>query len=112
MDLDYVAVKTGLVDPVASASWTFDLGFAGTQLRNYPNPSNGSTTISFSLERAGYTTLEVYNMIGQPVAKVISNDMPAGDHSIQMNVDLPAGQYVYRLQSGDQSEISRMTILK
>jgi hypothetical protein len=114
MDLDYVAYKSGLVDPVAAGggTGTFDMSFAGTQLRSYPNPSNGHTTFAFNLERAGYTTLEVYNLIGQPVARVLSKDMPAGEHSIQLNVDLLPGQYIYRLQSGDQNEVSRMTILE
>lgn len=113
MDLDYVAYKSGLVDPVAAGgTGTFDMSFADTQLRSYPNPSNGSMTFAFNLERSGYTTLEVYNLLGQPVAKVLSKDLPAGEHNIQLNVDLTPGQYIYRLQSNDQNEFSRMTILK
>ncbi len=113
MDLDYYGIKAGIVAPVAAAGGTgFDMSFAGTQLKCYPNPSNGEATFAFNLKRDGYTTLEVYNLIGQPVAKVLSKDLPAGEHNIQMNVDLLPGQYVYRLQSGDQNEISKMTILK
>ncbi len=114
MDLDYIAYKSGLVDPVAAGggTGTFDMSFAETQLRSYPNPSNGSMTFAFNLERSGYTTLEVYNLLGQPVTKVLSKDLPAGEHNIQLNVDLTPGQYIYRLQSNDQNEISRMTILK
>jgi hypothetical protein len=114
MDLDYVAFKAGLVDPVAAGggTGTFDMSFTDTQLKSYPNPSNGETTFAFNLEKAGFTTLEVYNLIGQSVGKVVSKDLPAGEHSIQMNFDLLPGQYVCKLQSGDQNEISRMTILK
>ena len=112
MDLDYVAYKSGLVDPVAVVTGISNMGFAATKLRSYPNPSNGSMTFAFNLERSGYTTLEVYNLVGQPVAKILSKDLPAGEHNIQVNVDLPQGHYIYRLKSNDQNEISRMTILK
>ena len=113
MDVDYNAIAVGLIDPVAASSvGTFDMSFDGTQLKSYPNPSTGDVTFSFNLKRDGYTTLEVYNLVGQPVAKVLAKDLPAGAHRIQMNVDLLPGQYVYRLQSGDQNEISKMTILK
>ena len=112
MDVDYNAFAVGLIDPVASSVGTFDMSFGGTQLKSYPNPSTGDVTFSFNLKRAGYTTLEVFNLIGQPVAKVLAKDLPAGAHSIQRNVDLLPGQYVYRLQSGNQNEIRKMTILK
>lgn len=112
MDLDYVAVKNALVDPVAAGVGTFDMSFGESQLRSYPNPSDGSLTFSFNLQRDGYTTLEVYNLIGQPVAKILSKDLPAGEHTFSANVDLAPGQYVYRLQSNDQNEIRKMTILK
>lgn len=113
MDLDYVAYKSGLVDPVAGGgTGTFDRSFADAQLRSYPNPSNGSMTFAFSLERAGYSTIEVYNLLGQPVAKVLSKDLPAGEHNIRWDADLHPGQYIYRLRSNDQDAFSRMTILK
>ena len=47
--------------------------------QNYPNPFNPSTNLTFSLPQTELVNLTVFNLLGQPVANVISNaTMPAG----------------------------------
>jgi hypothetical protein len=46
-------------------------------LDSYPNPFNAVTTISFSLPYSGNTILEVYNLMGQQVEKLIGDWMEA-----------------------------------
>jgi hypothetical protein len=81
--------------------------------QNYPNPFNPTTVISFQLSASGYTTLKIFNMIGQEVATLVSENMPAGTYSRQWNAaDMPSGFYFYRLQAGSLTEIKRLVLLK
>lgn len=82
--------------------------------QNYPNPFNSLTQISFSLANPGYTTLKVYNIIGQEVGSLFNGYAEAGK---QYNVyfdaqNLTSGPYIYKLQSGDKSEVRRMILIK
>jgi hypothetical protein len=47
---------------------------------NYPNPFNPGTTIEFALPKAGWVTLKVYNILGQEVAELISENLSAGSY--------------------------------
>ncbi len=48
--------------------------------KNYPNPFNPSTTISFSLAEPSPVKLTVFNMLGQEVATLIDGYLQAGPH--------------------------------
>jgi plastocyanin len=68
--------------------------------QNYPNPFNPTTVISFRLSANSFTTLKIFNMIGQEVATLASETMPAGTYSRQWNAaNMPSGFYFYRLSA-------------
>lgn len=52
-----------------------------TILRNFPNPFNPATTIEYNLDRAADVRLEIFNILGQKVATVVSGMQPAGVHT-------------------------------
>jgi formylglycine-generating enzyme required for sulfatase activity len=80
---------------------------------NYPNPFNPSTTIGFSLPRAGAVRLEVFSCLGQRVATIIDGPMSAGLHSVVFHGDgLGSGVYFARLQTGDGACVRRMMLLR
>jgi hypothetical protein len=82
--------------------------------QNFPNPFNPSTKISFSLANAGYTTLKVYNIIGQEVIQLFDGNAEAGRLYI-VNFDasnLPSGLYLYKLQNADKTEVKKLTLIK
>ncbi|MBD3170245.1 MAG: T9SS type A sorting domain-containing protein, partial [candidate division Zixibacteria bacterium] len=80
---------------------------------NYPNPFNSSTIITFNLEYDSYITLEVYNMLGQRVATLLSNFEETGEKSFQWNAwELSSGIYFFKLTSGDDVFTRRTTLLK
>ena len=81
--------------------------------QNYPNPFNPVTIISYSLPNSGEVTLEVYSLLGQKLASLVSNRQSAGTHSIQFDASsLSSGVYFYRLKFDDRVMIKKMTLLK
>ena len=81
--------------------------------QNYPNPFNPGTTIRFSLPESGTVTLKVYNALGQEVNSLMNGFMEAGSHTINFDASsLNSGIYFYRLNSGQFSEVRKMTLIK
>ncbi|MCK4654239.1 MAG: T9SS type A sorting domain-containing protein [Candidatus Cloacimonetes bacterium] len=96
----------------------FDSIFKEIKLGNYPNPFNPTTNIAFSLSEANHVTLEVYNIKGQKVKKLVDETLPAGNHTIIWNgTDLnnkpvASGIYFYKLKSGKFVSTKKMVLIK
>ena len=81
--------------------------------QNYPNPFNPSTNIEFTLTKPGYTTLEIFNTLGQPLATLINGQMNSGHHQITFTADgYTSGIYFYKLTSGNFTQVKKMMLLK
>ena len=81
--------------------------------QNSPNPFNPTTTISFTLTKAGKTTVAIYNAAGQKVDTLVNSSLTAGAHSVVWNAaKFSAGVYFYTVRSGDFSKTMKMTLLK
>jgi len=81
--------------------------------QNYPNPFNPATQIQFSITQPGFVRLTVYNILGQVVENLINEFRNAGTYNITWNANnLPSGIYIYSLQSGSQTIVKKMTLLK
>lgn len=81
--------------------------------QNYPNPFNPATTLGFTLPRPAHVTLTIYNLLGEAVATLADETLPAGDHVRTWTAEgLPSGPYVYRLRSGDQVRSRTLLLVK
>jgi hypothetical protein len=81
--------------------------------KNYSGINMPSATIKFILSKAGYTTMKIYNIIGEEIAKLVDGYMESGEHNITFNTgNLPGGIYYYGLQSGSNPGIKRMILIK
>jgi hypothetical protein len=86
--------------------------------QNYPNPFNPTTTIAFTIDRPGFVSLEIFNILGQRVATLGDEWLSAGSHEHNWNSSgiggepQPSGVYFARLQVDEHSEIIKMTLLK
>jgi len=79
----------------------------------YPNPFNPSVTLSYGLEKAALTTLQVYNMRGQLVETLVNEHQLLGTYDIRWQpVNLSAGVYIIRLQSGNQTNLQKIVFVK
>ena len=54
-------------------------------LGNYPNPFNPTTSFKFSLAAESSVKLNIYNLRGQLVKQLLSNNLPAGVHTVLWN---------------------------
>lgn len=88
------------------------------QLRNYPNPFNPVTTISFSLPSQAAVYLKIYDLKGRLVKVLADKEMSLGEHRLSWNGTdqqgnaVASGVYYYLLQAGDHSYSRRMVLIK
>ncbi|MCH8032961.1 MAG: T9SS type A sorting domain-containing protein [Bacteroidetes bacterium] len=81
--------------------------------QNYPNPFNPSTAIKYSIPKAGFVTLVVYDVLGSEVSSLVNEEKTAGYFEIEFDgSSLASGIYFYRLQAGDFVETKKMMMLK
>ena len=82
-------------------------------LKNYPNPFNPTTEISYSVPKNGYVTLKVFDLIGREVATLYDGVQSAGNHIATFNAGkFSSGVYFYRLQSGGNSITKKLILMK
>jgi len=83
---------------------------------NRPNPFNPSTTINFSLRRAGHARLRVFDIGGRFVRTLIDQDLPEGSNAIgwdgrnRLAVSVASGVYFYQLEA-DGTKVARRMVL-
>lgn len=79
----------------------------------YPNPFNPSVTLSYGLQKDAQTTLRVFNRRGQLVETLVNENQNIGTYSVQWQpVNLSAGVYIVRLQSGNQTNLQKVVFVK
>ena len=81
--------------------------------QNYPNPFNPETVISYQIAVKSKVTLEIFDILGREVARLVDIEQEAGKHSVKLNAEnLPSGNYIYRLRVGSALQTKKMTLLK
>jgi predicted extracellular nuclease len=81
--------------------------------QNYPNPFNPSTTIRYAIPATGMTSLKIYNILGQEVATLVNEVLPAGVYTVRFDASsLASGLYFFRIQSGSFSQVKKMVLVK
>jgi hypothetical protein len=82
-------------------------------LQNSPNPFNPRTTIRFTLDQEAPTRIEVFDLRGRRVARLLDEIVSAGAHSLVWQPEnLASGVYFLRLQAGSFNATSRLVLLK
>jgi len=81
--------------------------------QNYPNPFNPKTNITFGIPEDNFVHLVVFNIQGEKVATLVSEQLPAGSYTASFDgSQLPSGVYIYKIQAGSFSQIKRMLLIK
>ena len=81
--------------------------------QNYPNPFNPVTTIRFDVPVSGIVSVKVFNLLGEEVATLVSEELHPGTHTRQWNAEkFASGVYYYRLQTRDFVDTKKLLLLK
>ena len=88
-----------------------DLGDGFVLKQNFPNPGLNQTEINFSLSHSGFTTLILYNIMGQPVKELVKGNLIAGSYGIPLDVSgLMPGIYLYKLTFEGKEKTLKMLV--
>jgi PKD repeat protein len=86
---------------------------AKATLLNYPNPFNGSTTISYNISTSSAVELDVYNLLGVKVATIEGGTKASGNCTLEWNAQhLSEGIYLLQLKANDQLITKKIIIAK
>lgn len=108
--IDDVSLTNQITD-VEKEKGLFPIKFELKQ--NYPNPFNPTTKIEFSLPKKEQVSLKIFNSIGDEVATLVNEALPAGIHNRSWNaVDVASGVYFFRLQAGGFIETKKLVLMK
>ncbi len=83
-----------------------------------PNPFNPQTRVVFELDRRGPVRLDVFDVRGSRVRRLLDEDLPAGRHDVRWDGRddagraLASGSYVCRLGAGDAVHQVKMTLVR
>ncbi len=80
---------------------------------NYPNPFNPSTSIIYSLPSRQQVKISVYNLLGQEIAVLINDIVPAGNHNVRWEpANLSSGVYIAKLETAGHTAVRKMVLMK
>ena len=82
-------------------------------LSNYPNPFHKTTNIVFRIDTPNRVELNIYNIAGQCVEKLLEGDLQAGEYDVFFHAHLlPDGIYFCTLHTSQGTLVKKMTLLK
>jgi hypothetical protein len=86
--------------------------------QNFPNPFNSETIIRYYLPRESQVRIDVYNILGQRVKRLLDQRETAGQKSItwdsknERGEEVSSGIYFYRIEAGEFVQTRKMLLLK
>ena len=84
--------------------------------QNYPNPFNTSTTITYTLEKAGGINIIIYDFLGQEIKKLVSDSREPGHYSIIWNGTnnngnkVTSGPYIVEIRQDNYLDTKKMLV--
>lgn len=86
--------------------------------QNYPNPFNPITTISFSTTAETEAKLEIYDLLGQKVRRLVDGHVDPGTSTVTWDGydnrgrKAASGVYFYRLTAGNEEQVKKMVLVR
>lgn len=78
-----------------------------------PNPVATTAAIHFSLPTSTHVRVDVFDLLGRRVARLVDAPLGAGPHDVDLDVTgFPSGVYVYRLDAGPQTLVRRLVVAR
>jgi hypothetical protein len=82
--------------------------------QNFPNPFNLETTISFSLNKADFVSIDIYNIEGEKIKTLLNNNLEASKHNVvwkginESGKPVSKGVYFYKIKAGELQTVKMM----
>ncbi|MBN2184489.1 MAG: T9SS type A sorting domain-containing protein [Candidatus Krumholzibacteriota bacterium] len=95
-----------------------DIPLVTTLRRNYPNPFNGHTTISYSLDKPEHVMIRIYDTAGRLVRILEDSDRAAGTYALLWNgrneesKPVASGVYFMKMDAGSYSSSRKIVYLR
>jgi hypothetical protein len=106
-------VVTGIQNPDPLRPTKFNL------TKNYPNPFNPTTTISYQVPELSYVSITIYNVLGEELETLIDRPHGPGVHEIKFDGSYySSGIYYYQLMANSlngsklYNQVKKMMLLK
>jgi parallel beta-helix repeat protein len=81
--------------------------------QNFPNPFQGETTFSFTLDQPSHVTLRVFDITGREVATLADGRWQGGEHAIRWAPSsIASGVYFARMTADDVTETRRVVVIR
>jgi hypothetical protein len=81
--------------------------------QNHPNPFNAATVINYSLTKANDVSLKVYDFLGKEIATLVNERQAEGQYQVDFSgEELNPGIYFYKLESGGESLMKKMMVMR
>ncbi len=130
---EYIFVPTPIVSQDYDPVWKGPINISPTGIKdsdpnnipasfelaqNFPNPFNPTTSIKFGLPAKSHANIKVYNLLGQEIAILVDQELPAGTYTAEWdgrdknNTEVASGIYFYKLVAGDFIDTKKMMLVK
>jgi hypothetical protein len=74
---------------------------------------NPETKINYSIPKAGFVSLIIYDALGRQVSELVNGYKNPGNYIVEFNASgLSSGMYYYKLTSGEFSDTKKMLMVK
>lgn len=86
--------------------------------QNYPNPFNPVTTLRFEIPAFTYVKLEIYDLLGRKVQRLVNEKLQPGRYEILWNGrdnsgnQVASGIYFYRITAGNFVKTRKMILMR
>ncbi|MDF1544720.1 MAG: T9SS type A sorting domain-containing protein [bacterium] len=86
--------------------------------QNYPNPFNPTTTITMDIPKASRVSLDLFNVLGQRIRRLVDQDLSPGRYHIawdgtnESGNSVATGIYFYRIEAADYTQTKKMLLMK
>ncbi len=108
----FVAIIDSVFEPNAAAD-PFNIHPSSFILSAaFPNPFNGSTTLSYSLTSPADVSLTVYNTLGQQVLRSNLGYRASGTHTHALELSEPSGVYFAKLSAGSEQAMAKLLLMR
>ena len=109
LDADYKEIKLTGPNCITSLSELSENKF---DLKTFPNPTSGSSTINYSLPTKANIKLSIVNLLGEETLVLIDNkEEQEGFHSVNID-NLPSGIFFCKIASSNYSFTSKIIVIK